>query len=66
LAAKVPFQAPEAVHELAFVELQVSVELLPLATLVGDALSVAVGAGRMVTLAIAVLLLPPGPVQTRE
>ena len=45
LVALVPDQAPEAVQEEALVEDQVSVELPPLATLVGLALSEAVGAG---------------------
>lgn len=40
-----PLQPPDAVHEVAFVELQVSVLLPPLATLVGDADSETVGAG---------------------
>jgi len=42
-----------AVQEVAFVELQVSVAALPLTTLVGDALSVTVGAGRILTVAFA-------------
>ena len=37
-AALVPLHAPEAVHEVAFVEDQVKVDPLPLATLVGLAL----------------------------
>ena len=32
-----PLQLPDAVHEVAFVELQVSVLLLPLLTDIGDA-----------------------------
>jgi len=43
--ALAPDHAPEAVQEDALVEDQVSVELPPLATLVGLALSEAVGAG---------------------
>jgi hypothetical protein len=45
LVGSEPDQAPEAVQEEALVEDQVSVEVPPLATLVGLALSEAVGAG---------------------
>lgn len=45
LVALVPDQAPEAVQEVALVEDQVKVEVPPLATLVGLALIVTVGAG---------------------
>ena len=40
----VPLQLPDAVHEVAFVELHVSVEAPPLTTAVGEALSDALGA----------------------
>ena len=65
LTAFVPDQAPEAVQLVALVELQVSVEALPLATLVGFAVSVTVGAGGFeVTVTVAVwLAVPPAPVQ---
>jgi hypothetical protein len=43
--ALLPDQPPEAVQDVEFVELQVSVELCPLATDVGLALRVTVGAG---------------------
>ncbi len=62
LVARTPLQPPEAVQLVALVELQVSVELPPLATLVGLAVSVTVGAGTIVTVALA-LPLPPVPVQ---
>jgi hypothetical protein len=52
LTPRGPVQLPEAVHDVAFVELQVSVAALPLTTLVGDALSVTVGAGRILTVAL--------------
>lgn len=52
LTPRVSFQLPVAVQEVAFVELQVSVAALPLTTLVGDALSVTVGAGRILTVAL--------------
>ena len=57
---------PEAVQEVALVELQVSVEVPPLAIVVGFAVSVAVGRGAMVTVADAAVLVPPAPVQVRE
>jgi hypothetical protein len=62
----VPLQPPEAVHEVALVEFQVSVEAAPLTTAVGFAVSVAVGTGAMVTVAVAALLVPPVPVQINE
>jgi hypothetical protein len=55
-------QPPVAAHEVALVELQVSVELAPLARLVGLALKVTVGADTTVTVAEP-LPLPPVPVQ---
>jgi hypothetical protein len=45
LVATGPFHAPLAVQLLAFLVLQVSVELAPVPTVVGDALRVIVGAG---------------------
>jgi hypothetical protein len=52
------------VHEVAFVELQVSVEDPPLATVDGTAVNVAVG--MISTAAVTGALVPPGPVQVRE
>jgi hypothetical protein len=43
--AFVPLQPPEAVHDVAFVEFQVSVLVPPLPTDVGEADKVTVGAG---------------------
>ena len=43
--ALVPLQPPDAVHDVAFVELHVKVLLPPLLTVVGDADNVTVGAG---------------------
>ena len=48
------------------VELQVSVDAPPLATEVGFAVNVTVGAGTTVTVAVATLLVPPVPVQVKE
>ena len=57
---------PEAVHEVALVALQVSVDVPPLAIVVGFAVSVAVGLGATVTVADAAVLAPPAPVQVSE
>jgi hypothetical protein len=54
------------VHALALVELHVSVEALPLATDVGLAIRMTAGAGTTVTVALAILLVPPAPVQINE
>ena len=43
--ALVPLQPPDAVHDVAFVELHVKVLLPPLPTVVGDAVNVTVGVG---------------------
>ena len=48
------------------VELHVSVEVPPLATEIGFAVNVTVGAATTLTLAVATLLVPPGPVQVNE
>jgi hypothetical protein len=59
-----PLQPPEAVHEVASVEDQFSVEDPPLVMLVGDALRATVGAGGVATLTLVeALALPPVPVQ---
>ena len=65
LAALVPDQAPEAVHEVALEELQVNVELLPLATVLGLAAKVTVGAGEVTDTVADCAELPPLPVQVR-
>jgi hypothetical protein len=68
LVGTAPLQPPEAVHAVALVELQVSVEAPPLMTVVGFASNAAVGTGAAVTATIAVAteLTPPGPVQVSE
>ena len=63
--AFVPDQAPEAVHDVAFVEDQVNVEELPLGMLVGLALKVSVGGGNTVTVTLRVIA-PPAPVQLKS
>jgi hypothetical protein len=59
----VPVQAPDATHELALVADHVKVELLPLVTLLGDAVSVTVGAGELMVTVADCAALPPGPMQ---
>ena len=66
LAAFVPLQPPAAEHDVALVELQVSVDAPPLAILVGFAVRVAVGIVPIVTVAVATALVPPGPVHVSE
>ncbi len=65
LVASLPAQAPEAVHEVALVADQLTVELAPLTTVLGLAVTVTVGAGVTgVTETVAVCVaLPPAPVQ---
>ena len=66
LVASAPLQPPEAVHDVALVELHVSVEAAPPATAVGFADSVTVAAGTPLTVAEATLLVPPVPAQVNE
>jgi hypothetical protein len=63
LTALVPDQAPDAVQELALVEDQVKVALLPLATVLGLAAKVTVGAGAVTDTVADCAALPPLPVQ---
>ena len=53
LVALVPDHAPEAVHEVAFAADQVSVELPPLATVLGLALMLTVAPGAALTVTVA-------------
>ena len=63
--ASEPLQPPDAAQEVAFVEDQLKVEVAPLATVLGLALNVTVGAG-VVTVTVADwAALPPLPVQVR-
>jgi hypothetical protein len=57
---------PIAVHEVALVELQVSVDVPPLTIVAGFAVRVAVGWVPIVTVAVAAALVPPAPVQVNE
>ena len=63
LADLVPDQAPEAVHEVAFVADQVSVELPPLATVLGLADNITTGAGAVTETVVDCVALAPLPVQ---
>jgi len=65
LVALAPLQPPEVVHEVAFVELHMSVAAVPVPIIVGLAVSVTAGAGdAAVTVIVTVAVLaPPAPVQ---
>ncbi|MBV8804099.1 MAG: hypothetical protein JO042_03610 [Sinobacteraceae bacterium] len=60
-----PLQLPDPVHVVAFVELQVKVDVPPLETLVGVAVRVTVGAGCVTVTAADAVPDPPAPVQVR-
>lgn len=60
-----PDQAPEAVHEVAFAALQLSVELVPFAMVLGVALMLTVGAVDFTETVVDCVALPPAPVQVR-
>jgi hypothetical protein len=64
LVGSTPLQDPEAVQEVALVEVQLNVDALPLATDTGDAVKVTVG--MILTVTLEVGLVPPGPEQLRE
>ena len=61
-----PLQPPDAVHEVALVELHVSTDAAPRLTEFGFAVSVTVAAGKTETVAVATLLAPPAPLQVNE
>jgi hypothetical protein len=63
LTVLLPDQAPEAVHEVALVEDQVNVELLPLAIVLGLATKLTVGAGADTETVADWAAVPPAPVQ---
>jgi hypothetical protein len=65
--ALTPLQPPVAVHDVAFVEVQVKVEAPPLATVLGLAFSVTVAVGCGVTVTLTIwTALPPEPVQVKS
>jgi hypothetical protein len=61
--ALLPDQAPEAVHEAAFVDVQLSIDDAFAVTLLGAAVSDSVGAGLVTVTVAEALALPPAPVQ---
>ena len=63
LVALVPDHPPDAVHEVALVAAQVSVELPPLATVLGLADNVTTGAGAVTETVVDCVALAPLPVQ---
>jgi hypothetical protein len=63
LVATAPCQPPEAVQAVASCEAQLKVDMPPLATVVGDADSVTVGAGEATTTSADCEADPPGPLQ---
>lgn len=65
VTAFVPDQAPEALHEVAFVADHVKVALLPLLIALGPTLSVTVGADVFTETVADCTALPPAPVQVR-
>ena len=61
-----PDHAPEAVQEVALVEDQLNVDAPPLATVLGLAVRVSVGAGGVTETVTVCVALPPVPVQVIE
>ena len=66
LKALAPLHPPDAVQEVAFEELHVSVDAEPLATERGVAVSVSAAAPATVTVAVATALAPLAPLQVSE
>jgi len=62
LVAWAPVQPPDAVQVVAFVDVQVSVAVPPLAIVVGEALSVTDGATAVTTISVDCVVVPLGPV----
>jgi hypothetical protein len=65
LVALLPVQPPEAVQEVALLEDQVSVDMPPLAMLLGLALSAIVGAFALTETVADWVALPPDPAQLK-
>jgi hypothetical protein len=66
LIAMVPDQAPEALHEVALLDVHVRVELEPLVMVLGLALKLTVALGFALTVTVAdCAALPPAPVHVR-
>jgi len=62
LVGCVPLHPPAAVHDVAFCEVQVSVDVPPTGTVVGEAVSVTVGAVAITTTSVDCVAEPFGPV----
>jgi hypothetical protein len=65
LAGLPPDQAPEAEHAVALSALHVSVELVPLAMVLGVVLILTTGADDFTVSVVDCVTLPPGPLQVR-
>ena len=65
MAALAPDHAPDATQDVALVADQVNMELLPLATVLGPADRVTIGAGVVTETVADWVALPPLPVQLR-
>ena len=63
VVAWAPLQPSEALHEVAFVDDQVKVEVAPLFTVVGFAAKVTAGAGVLTDTVADCAALPPAPLQ---
>jgi hypothetical protein len=66
LAALVPDHAPEAVHAVALLDVQVNTALAPLVIVLGLADSATVGAEAVTETVLVWVALPPLPVQVSE
>ena len=60
-----PAQAPDAEHDVAYLELQLKVELVPLEMVLGAALMLTVGAFDRTETVADCVAVPPGPVQVK-
>ena len=65
LTGLLPDQAPEAEHEVALAALHFSVELVPLAIVLGAALMLTTGAVDFIDTVADCVALPPEPVQVK-
>jgi hypothetical protein len=65
LTGLLPDQAPEATHDVAFTAFHLSVELVPLAIVLGVAVMLIVGAVDFTEMVTDWVALPPAPVQVR-
>lgn len=63
LVATAPCQPPAAVHAVAFDEVQLKLDVPPLATVVGEAASVTMGEDEVTTTSADCVTEPPGPMQ---